>query len=216
MIASPVPQPSILKALSENVRVDLDHCAHYPSTAVLSPPRHLQLVPAAPQDCEAVPTDAGDAFRQYGRYVATIAFRIMGRRDELEDLVQDVFLEVHRTLPTLRSAEALRGWLATITVRTARHRLRRRRLKSFFGLTETLDEHDLADPNASAETGALLAPVFAALDTLPVPVRIAWVLRHLEGHPLERVAQLSGCSLAAVKRRLVKANAVMDEVVADV
>lgn len=178
-------------------------------------PRHLRLVPAVPVAAEPFPADAGAAFRQYGRYVATVAFRILGRRDELEDLVQDVFLEAHRTLPTLRDPDALRGWLATITVRTARHRLRRRRLKAFFGLTDKLDDHDLVDPAASAETRVMLSGVFRALDGLPTEVRIAWVLRHLQGEPLDRVAELSGCSLAAVKRRLAKAKPIMDGVIAD-
>lgn len=168
-------------------------------------------MPAPPP--EPPPLDAGAVFRQYGRYVATIAYRVLGRRDELEDVVQDVFLEAHRMLPTLRDGEALRGWLATVTVRTVRHRLRRRRLRALLELVGVTDDH--ADPNASAEDGVVLGAVFRALDSLPVQVRIAWALRYLQGESLERVAELSGCSLAAVKRRLVKAKVVMDGVVAD-
>src|SRR5215470_14551684 len=73
------------------------------------------LMPAAKPTLE--PPGLADLFRRYARYVATIGLRLLGRDDELDDLVQDVFIEAHRGLHGLRTPDAIKGWLARITVR---------------------------------------------------------------------------------------------------
>ena len=144
------------------------------------------------------------AFRAHASYVATIGYRMLGTRDELDDLVQDVFLSAQGTLRKLRHPEAIRSWLATVTVRVARQRLRARRLRQFLHLpTSGISSEDLPDRAASPETKSLVSAIFRALETLPVNARLAWSLRYLQGERLETIATLCGCSLAAVKRRLV-------------
>jgi RNA polymerase sigma-70 factor (ECF subfamily) len=154
-------------------------------------------------------------FRRYASYVATIAYRILGTRDELDDVVQDVFMSAHRTLDQLRNAEAINSWLATVTVRVCQQRLRGRQLRRWLRLEAPPATFDPPDPGASPETRATLNDIFRALETVPIQARIAWSLRYLEGERLERVAELTGCSLAAVKRRLAKAQAALDKVIAD-
>jgi RNA polymerase sigma-70 factor, ECF subfamily len=65
----------------------------------------------------AGPADLDPIFRQYAGYVATIGFKVLGRSDELDDFVQEVFIEALRGLRQLREPGALKGWLARITVR---------------------------------------------------------------------------------------------------
>ena len=60
------------------------------------------------------------AFRRYSRYVAAVALRLLGRDDEVDDVVQEVFLAALRGLERLREPEAVKGWLATVTVRPPR------------------------------------------------------------------------------------------------
>jgi RNA polymerase sigma-70 factor, ECF subfamily len=161
---------------------------------------------------------AGDleaVFQRYAPYVATVAYRILGTRDETDDIVQDVFLSAHRTLASLRKPEAINSWLATVTVRVCRQRLRGRRLRQLLRLSAPPFTFDPADPAASPETRAVLNDIFRALETVPTNARIAWSLRFLEGERLERVAEITGCSLAAVKRRLAKAQAALDKVIID-
>src|SRR5262249_39524958 len=87
-------------------------------------------------------------FERYSHYVATIAFRLLGRNDEVDDVVQDVFMQVHRRLSTIRP-DAVRGWLAVVTVRATRRRLRRRWLWRSLGVEDLTEE--LPDPDASPE-----------------------------------------------------------------
>lgn len=148
-----------------------------------------------------------EAFRLYAPYVARIGYRLLGRDSDIDDLVQDVFLAAHRGLRHLRQPEAIKGWLATVAVRKARRRLKRRRLWSMVGIgTESAESVDVADPAATPEQRALVAQVYRLLDRLPVEQRIAWSLRFVEGQTLERVAELCGCSLATAKRRIKAAR----------
>jgi RNA polymerase sigma-70 factor (ECF subfamily) len=153
------------------------------------------------------------AYRRYARYVAAVALRLLGRDDEIDDVVQEVFLAALRGLGQLRDAQAVKGWLATVAVRIAGRRLRRRRLRAMVGLDGARDYERLAAPGAPADDRALIAHVYRLLDELPVKERLAWTLRHVEGEPLEAVARLCNCSLATAKRRVAAAQAAIDRAV---
>ncbi|HJX55127.1 MAG TPA: sigma-70 family RNA polymerase sigma factor, partial [Polyangia bacterium] len=81
------------------------------------------------------PVDFDRVFREYAAYVAAIALKIMGRDDDLDDLVQEVLIEAHRGLRRLRDPRALKSWLARITVRRAIRKLRRACVLVLFGRT---------------------------------------------------------------------------------
>lgn len=167
------------------------------------------------QPAVAAPLTADILFRQYARYVAHIALRIVGRDADVDEIVQDVFLAAMTGLADLREPEAVRGWLATITVRKAQRRLRFNRLQSWLGLDDEPDYEAAVSPNASPEQHALVRSVYRALDTLPINDRVAWTLRYLQDERLENVATIVGCSLATAKRRIAAAQLKLDEVLKD-
>jgi len=171
---------------------------------------HLQPVPSSTGAAVAESLDLDEAFRRYSGYVATIAWRILGSDDDVDDVVQDVFLDALRGLDRLRSPEALKGWLATVTVRVATRRLRRRKVWRFLGLEGASGDAEPVATGASPEQQAVLAAVFRALDEAAVPDRVAWSLRCLEGRGLDEVATLCGCSLATAKRRVAAAQALLE------
>jgi RNA polymerase sigma-70 factor (ECF subfamily) len=161
------------------------------ATRVARPPARAEQPPAL-----------AELFRRYARYVATVGFKLLGRDDELDDLVQDVFIEAHRGLHQLRDLDAAKGWLARITVRRAVRRLRRQRLRAFFSLEALANQAPVVDAAASPEERAHIASTYRLLDALPVPQRVVWLLRHVEGETLDSIAVLCGCSKATVQRRL--------------
>jgi RNA polymerase sigma-70 factor, ECF subfamily len=157
---------------------------------------HDALAPVDLDDLDAL-------YRRYSRYVAAIAARLLGRDDEVEDLVQDVFLAALRGISRLRDAEAIKGWLAKVTVRMALKRLRKRRLLQALRLEgELADYQQLAAAGASPTQRDLLAKVYRALDRLPARTRVIWLLRHVLDEPLQAIVELSGCSQSTVQRRL--------------
>jgi RNA polymerase sigma-70 factor (ECF subfamily) len=172
--------------------------------------------PLEAREPEPESVDFDVLFRRYAPYVGTIGLRILGRRSDAEDLVQDVFAEAHRGLSRLRDPKAAKSWLGTIAVRVATRKLRRRRVGSLLGAGwgsgGGVDEYvELPSPELDEEERAALISLYRVLDELPVHQRTAWVLRKVEGETNARVAELCRCSLATAKRRIEAAQAVIDQ-----
>jgi RNA polymerase sigma-70 factor (ECF subfamily) len=157
------------------------------------------------------PLTLEQAFRRYSPYVAKVALRLLGRDSEVDDVVQDVFLIAIKGLAALREQDAIKGWLATVTVRVVRKKLRARRVKAWLRLDDAPDYADVAAPGATAEERALLSRVYAVLDAQSADERIAWTLRNVEREKLEDIAEICGCSLATVKRRVSAAQEAIEE-----
>lgn len=153
---------------------------------------------------EPVHIDA--VFRDNFKYVASIGLRLLGSEDETDDLIQDVFVVAAEGLHRLREPAALKGWLASITVRLALRRLRLRRFLRLFTSRNPEALYAVASRAADPENHALLREVCLVLDELPAPLRVAWILRHMEDEPIDRVAMLCDCSLTTAKRRIAEAR----------
>ncbi len=150
--------------------------------------------------------DDAAAFRRlyalHSRYLAGVVFRLLGDDADLEDVVQEAFLDAARAIGALRQSESLRPWLVSIAVRRVHRHLaaqRRRRfivdqfseLSAFVGVTSSrAAAHELYD----------------ALGRLPASVRIPWSLRHVEQMTLPEVADNTRTSLSTTKRRIQEAQ----------
>ena len=146
-----------------------------------------------------------ELFTQHSPYVARLAHRMMGRDSEVDDIVQDVFVQLLRHVEQIRHPDAVGAWLETTTVRMIRRRLRMRRIVLLLGLGE-VDTEEVIDGGCSPEDRAAFKAVYAVLDTLGVNVRIAWILRYLEQERIEDVAQLCKCSTRTAKRWIARAQ----------
>lgn len=178
---------------------------------------HLAVVPDRElSDAEAVAAAlAGKRWAEellYRRHVPAVSQTVatlLGRMSDAEDVVQDTFVEALSELRALREPAAFRGWLLRIAVHKCHRRFRKRKLLRALGLDRGVDDvtlERLAAPVLSAEHRAELARVDAALKPLAERERSAWVLRYVHGHELTEVAELSGVSLATVKRLLARAQ----------
>ncbi len=170
----------------------------------------LQLVPGSGRKASL-----DEIYRHYCRYVAAIIVRLDGRASEVDDLVQDVFVEAAAGIERLRDPEAIKGWLATIAVRVVRRRLRTRRLWRFLGFVRAVEPGDLVDPAASPLDRLLLRSVYRVLDDMPTDDRLAFCLHTIEGQTVEAVAEHCGCSYATAKRRVARAQRRIEEGLSD-
>jgi RNA polymerase sigma-70 factor (ECF subfamily) len=177
--------------------------------------RIVSLRPVGSAEPEALPADLDDLFRRYAPYVARIAGRMLGQWQDVDDVVQDVFLDAHRGLATVRDGGAIKGWLASITVRKARRRLGRRRLMRWLGLESPLEPLEVPDTSASAETRAYVLAVYRILDGVHPEARIAWIMNKVEDQPLEMVAEVCRCSRATAHRRVQEAQAALEKGLGD-
>jgi RNA polymerase sigma-70 factor, ECF subfamily len=152
-------------------------------------------------------------YRRHAEFAFNLAVRIQGSAADVEDVVHDAFLKAQERLDDLRDTAAFRPWLGSIVVRLVRTRLRRRKLLSALGLVtpEPVELESIAAADADPEARALLAQVYALLQTLAADDRIAWTLRYVERHRLETVAVMMDCSLATAKRRIARAQRFLTE-----
>jgi RNA polymerase sigma-70 factor (ECF subfamily) len=149
-------------------------------------------------------------FRRHVMTVAAAARRLLRDSAEVDDVVQETFLIAFEQLPRLVRPAALRGWLLQIAISRVHRRFRswrRWRLPPVEETAARLEEQ--AARGVSPEQRAELALVDRALEELALPLRTAWVLRHVEGHSLEDTAAACACSLATVKRRITRAEEVV-------
>ena len=164
---------------------------------------------------ESAPEAAGvpsfeDLYRSHARYVATIAFRLLGRWDDVDDVVHDTFLQARTALPQVRNPDAIKGWLATITVRVTRRALKRGRWRRLVSWGQVPPD-EVGQGSLSAEDYAYVQGAYARLARLPTDERIAWILRRVHNAQLDAVASMVGCSLATVKRKIAAADRKLKE-----
>lgn len=150
------------------------------------------------------PKAVAELFDRYVGLVRRTLARTLGNAVDLDDLAQDTFLTIIRRVRTLRDPLALRSFVVSVAVRTARNELRKRAVRRFVGLEEAVSLPIAGPLDAALVEG--VRHVYDALDRLGTEARLAFVLRHVEGYELSETAQACGCSLATIKRRLSRAE----------
>jgi RNA polymerase sigma-70 factor (ECF subfamily) len=134
-------------------------------------------------------------------------FRLLGSNRELEDLVQDAFLEIFRALHSFRGDSSLARWCQVIATRTAYLTFSRRR-PATVELGDVESEIIDRDPDAHRIAHARQAArrLYVALDRIEARQRIAFALAVIDGLSLAEVAQLTESSVVAVKTRVWRAR----------
>ena len=138
--------------------------------------------------------------------VARVLHAVLGPDQEMADLIQETFIEVFDAIATLRDADALSGWIRQIAVNIARSTIRKRRRMRWLNVLGLVDVVEPAAIVAPPEARQALAETYRVLGELPVDLRIAFTLRHVEGLELTQVAAACNVSLATIKRRLASAE----------
>jgi RNA polymerase sigma-70 factor, ECF subfamily len=138
------------------------------------------------------------------RQVYTLAARLVGDRHEAEDVAQEAYLRVHRSLRTFRGDSSFQTWLYRIVANTAMTHLRKR---GRFG--DLADEPEtvlrLADSGPS-EGEVDMDHVRVALNALPDAQRVILLMKDAYGFSCREIADEIGVSEGAVKVRLHRAR----------
>jgi RNA polymerase sigma-70 factor (ECF subfamily) len=141
-------------------------------------------------------------YRRHARYLAGIVYRLMGDSAELDDIIQETFLQASDALARLEQPDRVRAWLVTIAVRRA-HRHLARRHRRWFMLCRLAE---VAAPSSDPAVRSDVDELYRTLDRLPENLRIPWILHRIEQLSLPAVAEVCEVSLATVKRRIAEAE----------
>jgi RNA polymerase sigma-70 factor (ECF subfamily) len=146
-----------------------------------------------------------EIWRRFSPLVRRIVRRTLGPQHDVEDVVQDVFLRLFDKLPGLRDPNALRAFLVSISVRSVRYELRRRRVRRLVGLSPTPELFDLRVVSTDHDSRQALRQLYVLLDRLNFRERTAFVLRFVEGLEIEDVADALEVSVPTTRRALARA-----------
>lgn len=143
---------------------------------------------------------------RYEPLVERLVAGALGIDAEIPDVVQDVFVAVLEGIRNLKDASALRSWIATLAVFTARGRIRRRRRWRWIRFVAPEDVPEVPVAGPQGETLEAVRATYGILAGFPADERIAFSLRFISEMQLTEVASACSVSLATIKRRVARAE----------
>jgi RNA polymerase sigma-70 factor (ECF subfamily) len=154
------------------------------------------------------PAATRELFRRHRARVHASLYRVLGTNRDMDDLLQEAFLQVFQSLRGWRAEASLATWIDRLAMRVAYRYLtqRGRRLQA-----DPLSDDDAAAAVEGPGARRQLARdgvqrLYAALDELPAAARLAFTLHEIDGRSIGEVAELVGSSVTATKLRVWRAR----------
>jgi RNA polymerase sigma-70 factor (ECF subfamily) len=150
--------------------------------------------------------------------VARLVFRMLGPRSDMEDVVQEVFVQVYKSLVDFRGQSKFSTWLHRVTINVVLMYRRAARSRPVFA-DEPIADAALRSggigPDEDAERRERLRAFGRLLDRLGDKKRIVFVLHELEGIPPNEIAKIVGAPVLTVRTRLFYARRELESMLAD-
>lgn len=156
---------------------------------------------------------------KYQHKIAKLVSRFIYNHAEVEDVTQEVFIKAYRALANFRGDSAFYTWLYRIAVNTAKNYLvtMSRRPPSTdleAGDAENMELGASLRENATPESNMLAQEigdtVKQAVEQLPEDLKVAIVLREIEGLSYEEIADVMACPIGTVRSRIFRAREAID------
>jgi RNA polymerase sigma-70 factor (ECF subfamily) len=162
------------------------------------------------------------AFRElYERHradVARLVYRMLGGRSDFEDVIQEVFVQVYRSLKDFRGQSKLSTWMHRVTVNVVLMHRRAARSRPVFADEPPGDgllRAESAAPDEDVERRERMRAFGRLLDRLADKKRIVFVLHELEGVPPNEIAEIVGAPVLTVRTRLFYARRELEAMLAE-
>jgi RNA polymerase sigma-70 factor (ECF subfamily) len=161
-------------------------------------------VPLIIERCQKGDRDAlGEFYRLYRAEVARNLHRVLGPgRGDLDDVLQDVFIEAFRSIGRFRGDSKLTTWLYRVCVNVALQRLRKRRRLAEVSGDEVAESTSDETPERGLDARRRLDAVYRILDRLSPKKRVVFILHEIEGREPKEIAAIVGAPVLTVRTRL--------------
>jgi RNA polymerase sigma-70 factor (ECF subfamily) len=159
--------------------------------------------------------DFTDVFQEYQRPIYNYLLRMTQNQAEAEDLTQETFIRVHRSLSTFRGEASLSTWIYRIATNVSHDHFRRRAtrqaeatlsLEEMESDGEWLVDKTSPSPEKLVDQSEIIACVQSFVQRLPPNYRAVLVLSDLQSLKNREITDVLGLSLSAVKIRLHRAR----------
>ncbi len=149
-----------------------------------------------------------ELFRRHRGAVTAISYRMLGPGADLEDIVQEVFLQVHRSLPDFRGQAKFSTWLHRVAVNVVLMARRRARSRPHYvHEDQARSEADVGPaPDEDVARSRRVEAFRRLLDKLSEKKREVYVLHELEGLAPSEIAKMVDCPVLTVRTRLFYAR----------
>jgi RNA polymerase sigma factor (sigma-70 family) len=153
--------------------------------------------------------------KNYQDRVFNTAISIVQHAEDAEDVAQEVFIQVFRSIHSFKAESKLSTWIYRITTTRALDHLRSRKSKKRFGFLQRLfGEHnealyevpDFNHPGVALDRKENAAHLFKAINQLPENQKIAFTLHKLENLSYQEISEIMKTSVAAVESMLHRAK----------
>jgi RNA polymerase sigma-70 factor (ECF subfamily) len=171
----------------------------------------LHIVPPQPTEsphllerCQQGEREAlGEFYRLHRPEVVRNLHRVLGPgRGDLEDVLQDVFIEAFRSISRFRGDAKLSTWLYRVCVNVALQRLRKRKRLAEVSDESVPESTGNETPERSLDAHRRLRAVYQILDRLSPKKRIVFILHEIEGREPKEIAEIVGAPVLTVRTRL--------------
>jgi RNA polymerase sigma-70 factor (ECF subfamily) len=152
----------------------------------------------------------------YRRRIFALVFHLVHRRDEVEDIVQEIFIKAFVAIRSYNFRSSFGTWLSRIAINHCYDYLRRNRVSRITYFSQMGEESERQIQSGVEDGGpgsldqedqlALADLVDKLLARAPAEDRIILALKELEDHSIEEIAEMTGLKLSTVKVRLHRAR----------
>ncbi len=155
--------------------------------------------------------------RKYQKLVYATALRYVQSPEDALDIAQDVFIRVLKKIRDFRGESTLSTWLYRITVNEAIAFLRKKKIRSFFGLevAEDYSADSAYEPDTITERNEFEERLMSAIQMLPPKQRETFCLRYFDELTYEEISVMLGTSVGGLKanyfQAIKKISAIMNE-----
>lgn len=156
----------------------------------------------------------GRLVQQFQNRIFSIAYGIVGRREDAEDITQETFIKAYKAIGNLQTGVAFYSWLVRIAVNTGisyKKSLTIRRSVSFDEINEPLYQGE--SPEAYTERRESFERMQTMLSELSPEHRAVLVLREIEGLAYDEIANMLQIPLGTVKSRINHARGKLRRIV---
>jgi len=158
--------------------------------------------------------------RKYQNRVANILTRYVRSSGDIADVTQEVFIKVHKSLPSFRGDSAFYTWLYRITVNTAKNYLTSQGRRPPASDIDAMEAESYEGSDALKEVESpenilrseeIKKVIMSTIEQLPAELKSAITLRELEGMSYDEIAKIEECPIGTVRSRIFRARDAIDK-----
>lgn len=142
--------------------------------------------------------------KRHKEKVRHIIYLTLGTTDSVDDIAQDVFITVYRSLTKFRFESQFTTWIYRVTVNKCKDHLRRTKIRSIF--TSIKDDEEGPSYVPTHDNQEMSEIVRSAIAKLPEKLRVPLMLKDIEGLSYQEIAETVNCEIGTVKSRIFRAR----------